>query len=260
MISDPKVIARAFLSPFIGHRIVKNWTLAIENSAGWDSEKTIKHEKKFQFDELVTELGSDSILDERFLQLAAAFFSVFTSRQLSSKNEVSVLDIGGGYGKYFYMFNKWFPNITFDWTVVETESQCDAMPDSMKASSQIKFCSSIPSSKIFDICLMSGVIEYVEKPFDLITTISEVSDSVILNRVALSPFKKNYCAIQRPGLFESRGSYPLHLFSEDYFLKKLQSLGEISLRWYVPQDSPVVRFHHFPQQGLVFQPRRHTSV
>ena len=257
---DIKVLIRALLSPFIGHRIAKDWNTAVKKSAGWSSAKTLEHERRFQYSELMNQITSDVVLDERFFQIAAAFLSTKKHEQYWETKKISVLDVGGGYGKYFFLFNKFFPNFSWQWTVVETASQCDAMPIELKSNPGIRFCSEIPRGEKFDIGLMSSVIEYVEKPFELLATVALQCEEIVLNRIPLSPFKKNYIAIQRPGFFESRGSYPLHLFSEKIFLDRLKEYGTVTLRWLVPQDSPVVRFKHFPEQGLVFQPRHSSSV
>jgi putative methyltransferase (TIGR04325 family) len=259
-IKDPKVFARAILSPIIGHRKVKSWEIAIKKSSGWSSERTLKHEKQFQFKQLMNEIESDFVHDERFMQLATAFFSIERKTPTNESPTISVLDVGGGFGKYFYLFSKFFPNITWAWVVVETESQCQSIPAQLKNTPGVTFCSEIPNNRKFDIGLLSSVIEYVEKPFELLNHVSEICETIVLNRIPLTPFKEDIVAIQRPGIFETRGSYPLHMFSEETFINRLNDLGKMPLRWFVPQDSPVVRFHHFPEQGMVFIPKRNTSV
>jgi putative methyltransferase (TIGR04325 family) len=259
-IKNPKVFARAILSPIIGHRKAKSWDIAIRKSAGWSSERTLKHEKQFQFKELMYEIESDFVRDERFMQLAAAFFSIDRKTPTYDSSKISVLDVGGGFGKYFYLFSKFFPNITWAWVVVETESQCESIPAQLRSTPGVTFCSEIPTNRKLDIGLLSSVIEYVEKPFELLQHVSEICEAIVLNRIPLTSFKEDIVAIQRPGIFETRGSYPLHMFSEKIFIDRLTALGKISLRWFVPQDSPVVRFHHFPEQGMVYLPKRHTSV
>jgi putative methyltransferase (TIGR04325 family) len=260
MLTEPKAIVRALLSPFIGHQKAKNWQEALKKSSGWSSEKTLKHDSQFQFNEWSNEIDSVFVLDERFMQIATAFMSIDPQPGSNGLRSISVLDIGGGFGKYFFLLRRFCPNVVWTWVVVETEAQCKSIPEELKSTYGISFRSDIPTDQNFDVGLLSGVIEYVEQPFELLELVSSICEAVILNRTPLTPFSKDIVAIQRPGFLNSRGSYPLHMFSEEVFIKKLEALGEISMRWFVPQDSPVIRFHHFPQQGLVFRSRRLSSV
>jgi hypothetical protein len=65
------------------------------------------------------------------MQLAADFFTINRKTPTNESPTISVLDVGGGFGKYFYLFSKFFPDVTWTWVVVETESQCESIPEQL---------------------------------------------------------------------------------------------------------------------------------
>ena len=104
---------RGVLAPIIGFRVAKNWSDATKRSSGYQSPQTIN-----------ALVGSDpvdepkqvfeSYVGSRFQQVASAFLEGIASVQHQSI--IRVLDIGGGLGEYFFLFEKMVPSLKLRWT------------------------------------------------------------------------------------------------------------------------------------------------
>lgn len=106
----------------------------------------------------------------------------------------------------------------------------------------------------FDIALLSGVIQCVEEPYNLLAESCARADAVIVNRLPLSTFEVDRVAVLRPGLLNSKGSYPVHIFSRNTLIQQISDFAEITSIWMVPQDSAVIHFKLVQHFGLVLKP------
>ena len=249
-----KIGLRGILAPIIGFRVTKNWESAVSGSSGYQSPKTISAIE-----------GSDPVVDEqtsnrnflgnRYLQVASAILSGLNPEKLKSGTPIHVLDIGGGLGEYFYLLRNNLPNLKFEWLILETPALCELAKTKQIATPDVSWTESlIDSSGAFDIVLLSSVIQYVEKPLELIEMAMQKAPLLIFNRLPLSTNPHNLVCIQRPGLLETKGSYPVHILSEKLFFSYLSARGRIMSRWLVPEDVAVVRFRKVMNQGLTFRP------
>jgi len=255
-----KIGLRGILAPIIGTRVAKNWKSAVSGSSGYQSPRTIS-----------TIAGSDPVIDRgtikqnflgsRYLQVASAILSGLDPEKLKSGTTIRVLDVGGALGQYFYLLRDNVPNLKFEWLILETPALCQLGESQHVDHPGISWTYALnDSSQTFDIVLLSGMIQYVEKPFEFLEMVMQKAQLLIFNRLPLSTKAHNLVCIQRPGLFESKGSYPVHIFSEQLFIAYLLARGQISSRWHVPEDVTVVRFHKTINQGLTFRPNTSTAV
>ena len=153
------------------------------------------------------------------------------------------------------------PNLKFEWLILETPALCELAKSKQTDSSGISWTDVLnDSSQTFDIVLLSSVIQYVEMPFELIEMAMQKAPLLIFNRLPLSTHAHNLVCIQRPGLLETKGSYPVHILSERLFMHYLLARGRIMSRWQVPEDVAVVRFRKIVNQGLTFRPDTSTAV
>ena len=249
---------RGFLAPIIGFRVAKNWDDATSHSSGYQSPKTIN-----------ALVGSDpvdepkqvfeSYVGSRFQQVASAFLEGIASVQHQSI--IRVLDIGGGLGEYFFLFEKMVPSLKLQWTIIETPAVCELARSATPPRQNLSWIDSLDHADgHFDITLMSSVIQYVEQPYELLNKGIEKSDFLILNRCPLAHSQSGFVCIQRPGFFESKGSYPVHMLSETQLIDHLRGRGEILSRWLVPEDVAIVRFKKIVNQGLTFRPNQRATI
>jgi putative methyltransferase (TIGR04325 family) len=256
MVKNLKVLIRGLLAPVIGFSLAKDWQTAKLKTSGYEGDATL--------DSLASRIESLETPeklphDERLVEITKVFRD--STKQNKDSQPIRVLDIGGSFGEHFFHLQKLMPEHFFDWTVLETEGHCAIIPEFLTSIKGLRFISEPPAiDQHFDIALLSSVIQYVDSPYDLLTMALQISDSVIINRLPLSPYAKDRVAIQRPGLLGSKGSYPVHIFSETVFTKYLEPIAEIGSRWMVPQDSAVIRFKYIENQGFLLKSRRNTSV
>jgi putative methyltransferase (TIGR04325 family) len=248
---------RGILAPIIGFRVAKSWADATSRSSGYQSPRTI--------DSLV---GSDPVdepnqvieshVGSRFQQVASAFLEGVASVQ--NQSMIRVLDIGGGLGEYFSIFEKMVPSLQLQWTIVETPMVCELAKSTTPIRANLNWIDSLDLTEgHFDITLLSGVIQYVERPYELLNNVIKKADFLILNRCPLTRSQGGVVCIQRPGFFESKGSYPVHMLSETELISYLESRGEILSRWMVPEDVAIVRFRQTVHQGLTYRPNSHVQ-
>jgi putative methyltransferase (TIGR04325 family) len=255
-----KIGLRGILAPIIGFRVAKNWESAVSRSSGYQSPQTIS-----------TIEGSDPVVDKwtadqnflgnRYLQVASAILSGLNFEKLKSDTPLRVLDIGGGLGEYFFLLKKYQPKIKLEWLILETPALCQLAKTKQIATPGVSWTDALNDpNQSFDIVLLSSVIQYVEKPFELIETAMRKAPLLIFNRLPLSTNSHNLVCIQRPGLLETKGSYPVHILSERVVISYLSARGHIMSRWQVPEDIAVVRFRKIMNQGLTFRPNTSTAV
>ena len=253
MIQKVKIFIRGLLAPIIGFSLAKDWETAKRRTSGYEGKATL--ESLSARIEALTDLPHDDRLNEIVKAIRDS------ALQIRSTTPICVLDVGGSFGEHFFHLQKLMPEYNFEWTVLETVGHCSIIPEFLASIEGLRFTSEPPNGdQHFDIALLSSVIQYVDAPYELLTLALHISDSVIVNRLPLSPYSEDKVAIQRPGLLGSKGSYPVHMFSEALFTKWLEPIAEIRSRWMVPQDSAVIRFKYIENQGLLLKPRRHTSV
>lgn len=248
IISEFKVIIRGLLSPILGFSSSESWDHAHRKTAGYEGSSTIQSLRR-----RISKLDSldEFEPDPRAYQVAAAVRAI--SNDFSHDNgRISVLDVGGSFGEYFFYLSQLVPELTFDWVVLETLEHNKIIPNTLKNFPGLTFVDSRSTlSAHFDIAFLSSVIQYVEDPFQLLELISKKSKYIILNRLPLSKFTKHRVAIQRPSLFGISGSYPVHIFSESLFKNWLHNIGEVVQEWTVEQDSAVLRFELIKNYGLM---------
>ncbi len=256
MIRKFKILARGILAPVLGHSLAKDWEHAKLKTSGYEGSSTLESlSSRVESLSKLEELPPDERLNQVVKAIRESLFDVNDLRP------IRVLDIGGSFGEYFFRVKAHIPERSFDWTVLETKGHCSIIPEELSSRNDLRFISELPhEDQYFDIALLSGVIHCVEFPHEMLKKACRVANSVILNRVPLSSFSRDKVAIQRPGPFGSKGSYPVHILSELVFMEKIRPLAEISSRWMVPQDSAVIRFRYVEMQGLLLKPRHNSSV
>ena len=251
-----KIFIRGLLAPVLGFSLRKDWTTAKADSAGYESSSTLK--------DLALRVREIQFLNSRNHDPRIEIVLTTIKNLLATIPEnqvVKILDVGGSFGEYFFYTKQAINTHTFEWTVLETEGHCSIVPASLKSESGLNFVSRLEKNDSqFNVALLSSVIQYVEEPYALLEFACSKADSVILNRLPLSSFDTDKVAVQRPGLFNSKGSYPVHIFSEKYFLSRVNSFGEITSRWMVPQDSAVIRFKYVENQGMLLKPLHPRTV
>ena len=247
-----KTLLRSVFSFVVGFTKVDSWETAERRSAGYESSDVLTPLMLGTM-EMRVHLAHSNLVNTRYQQVATALFFSISENRIKDGKPLRILDFGGGSGDYFYQFQKFIPNIEFDWTVVETPALAQAMQTKYGGETeQIRWVHSLEmTDDKYDFVLCSSVLQYVERPFEILEAIVKKSEFVVINRIPLTKSSENFVALQRILTKKKRGSYPAHFFSESSFLKTLSTYGSIPMRWVVIEDQPVINWKAHKNQGLL---------
>jgi putative methyltransferase (TIGR04325 family) len=247
-----KVLVRVLLSRFIGFTKVESWELAVRKSSGYESvnvvEPVVTAARRVQNDSQTSSLSSS-----RYQQIAAGMLYCISQGRFNAGEPIRVLDVGGGGADYFHHFQTFAPQISFDWTVLETPAMAEAMSNEFGRNlTNLKWINSIENTnEIYDVVLCSSVLQYVEKPGALLAALAEKSGFLIVNRIPLVDSTEHFVAVQKIISNGKRASYPVHFFAEEKFLNEMSQYGEVPMRWRVVEDQPVINRKAQTNHGLV---------
>ena len=249
-----KVWVRALLSRFTGFRKVESWESAVRKSSGYESVNVIE-----PIVAAARRLQSDSqtsfVSNSRYQQIAAGMLFSISQERFNIGEPIRVLDVGGAGADYFYQFQKFAPQINFDWTVLETPALAEAMANEFGRNlTNLRWLDSIKNTReTYDVVLCSSVLQYVENPFELLAILVKKSKFVIINRIPLVGSPEHFYAVQNIITNGKRSSYPVHFFSEKAFLTELTQHGDVGMKWLVIEDQPVINRKAWTQHGLVLR-------
>jgi putative methyltransferase (TIGR04325 family) len=175
----------------------------------------------------VQQPDADSTPQPRVEQLLTALRAAGTGDR-----PLSVVDVGGGVGAYYYPLRKYFPGL--EWTVIETPEMVRA---AARVQSPIRFVDSFEQlAPPYDVALMSGAIQYFPDPYATLRQYAGVARHLLVTRLPL--IERDRITVQKVVSPQYSASYPAWFFSRDRFLGELQALGTVIERWDVPQDQP----------------------
>ena len=251
-----KILIRGALSRFIGFVETDSWSDAQQKVGGYESSASI--------DSIVQSISAarqniaqTQSLNSRDLQIISGIAVAMSELKDPAVGTIRIMDVGGAGGDYFFTLKKFMPNLRCEWIVVETPQLVHAMREaSLDEHPGITWVQSIEEIEgRCHITLLSSVLQYVDEPYQLLHAVTEISDISIINRIPLTRYDNDRCAVQRVRTYGRRGAYPARFFSESVFFRALRTHGEIIARWNVPEDRPVLNYREIMSQGVVL---RHT--
>jgi putative methyltransferase (TIGR04325 family) len=172
-----------------------------------------------------------------------------------NKGNLNILDFGGSFASSYFQNKKFLVDLTnIHWHIVEQERVVD-LGTKLITNEKISFHSDIKvclDNNMPDIVLLSSVLQYLENPLDLLSTISEYQVPFIV--IDRTPFLvnpvKSYLRIQKVPKRIYRASYPCWLFSKDELTASLYKNGYALVEEFDSLDdlSPEATW-----QGLIFR-------
>lgn len=175
-------------------------------------------------------------------ELILIFLFLYAINRLG-KNEITVMDIGGGNGYMAYCIRRHFPNIKFVWVIAESESMADAYTQ-FESDAQIKW---IPSGNIetnYDIVLISCTLQYLETPKIILDNAFKQCEYLILMRVPLIDGPRDVITVQKTLQGESgnlHASWPCWFFSEESIFATLDEQGKRVLDYECVDESVALK-------------------
>jgi len=168
--------------------------------------------------------------------------------------QVRVLDFGGASGHYFDVAAAAYPDVSWQWTVVETPIMASLAANSM-AGRSISWTSDLDAAlhKRWDFVLASASLNYVPEPLKALTALGRTAPYALLTRLPLWPVAHHLPAIQRLSRRQRAGAYPTWVFSEEQFLDEVEAVGDVVLRFDVPEDTARIAGHRGAYAGLLIR-------
>lgn len=207
----------------------KNQSYENEDLVNIIYEKTLLWKKKLQNEDKI-------ILDYNNLQILSSILIA------STNNNINLLDFGGSFGTHYfllkYFLNKINKNLLFSWNIIENSTI--VRKSKILSTQDLKFFNSINeinySDNVFDLVIISGVLQYLPEPFKYLDEIINTkSKYILINRIPLFDNNKSKIAVQHsnlsmngpgelpPGIKDIRIKYPIHLLPKSLILEYLSA-------------------------------------
>jgi putative methyltransferase (TIGR04325 family) len=206
-----------------------SWEDAQNNSIGYDSEEILLTVKdsllKVKNGKAVYERDS-VIFNERQYSWQLLAGLMFACAKDPKQEELKVLDYGGSLGSTYYqnkIFLDYFNKVS--WSIVEQNHFVDAGIEDFQ-DERLKFFRSIEEcmdKESPNILILSSVLQYIEKPYELLDLIFNKNFETIL--VDRTPFSRASEKIKLQIVPSSiyKASYPCWFFDELKFLSYIKS-------------------------------------
>jgi len=201
------------------------WEEASKQAEGYDAPQILAKVReatlKVKNGEAVYERDS-FIFDE--IQYNWALLACLLKIVIDKNNELNIIDFGGSLGSSYFQ-NVHFLNSLkkINWMVVEQEHFVTCGQNEI-ANDELQFSYTIEESFVkdkFDVLLLSGVIQNLEKPYEWIDKfLSYDFEYIIIDRTAFIEAKEDRLTIQHIPESIYKASYPAWFFNEQTFLDK----------------------------------------
>ena len=210
----------------------KTWISAAEDCGGYDEgqilEKVVKSIRKVRDGEMPFE--RDGVLFNKIQYSWPLLAGILFAAARSKDQKISVIDFGGSLGSTYFQNKKFldrFSNVS--WNVIEQNNFVKIGNDEFTTNT-LKFCTNIqniPESIKPNILVASGVLQYLEKPYEIIDELlSEFDfDVIVVDRQSFDSNGKERIVKQvvPPSIYKA--SYPCRLFAEKEFVKAFTDNG-----------------------------------
>ena len=249
MMRKIKDALKLFVPPIIGkvigfHR--KSFEFK-ETSLGW--REIVKETKGYEADNILNKCKNallkvkngeypyerDSVLFDTlqiFYPLLSALFYV----ALQYNSELNLIDFGGSLGSTYYQNRDLLKKgkIKFSWNVVEQEHFVKCGKEYFETD-ELKFMHDLietTKSRKISVCLLSGVLQYLESPYAILEKIfnSDI-EYIIIDRTTFTNNNKDVLTIQTVHKEIYEAKYPAWFFSFDMFQKYIEKKYEIIYSW-----------------------------
>lgn len=202
----------------------KSWDEALSQATGYDSDlilnKVLQATLKVKNGEAAYE--QDSVIFDKIIYDWPVLSALLWVAGQNS-GELSVLDFGGSLGRSYFQNRKFLKDLKkVRWGVVEQKNFIETGKKYLQ-DDQLRFYFDIPSclNEINpQVVLLSSVLPYIEKPYDLLQQLGESKiQHVIIDRLPFISGEEDRITIQNVSPHIYRASYPAWFFSETKFLQ-----------------------------------------
>lgn len=214
-----------------------NWQDAVNESAGYNQDAITQ-----KVLEASREVRDGNATYERDGQVFHDAFQwdllPWLEELAQKKSSLNVLDFGGALGSHYFPLKRKFPNLKFNWVIVEQES-FSSLGKAEFEEEGLHFASNLKEAWIygpFDVIVLGCVLPYLEKPYEVLRDLKEFKpEAILIDKHPVIKGSEDRLTVQHiaPEIYEA--SYPAWFFSEqkfknfmsDYALEKLVHCPDI---------------------------------
>jgi len=164
------------------------------------------------------------------------------------KNNISILDWGGGIGHYYKFSRTLIPNIGINYVCIDLPLYCKAGQDILP---QVEFYDDdqLIESRKFDLVLCSGALQCSKDWGNVLKKlVSFTKDYLYITRLPIIEVSNSFVAMQRPFKYNSYDTeFLTWFFNKKEFVDTLTSYGMELVREFLLSEKPYVK--KAPEQG-----------
>lgn len=222
----PANIRRLLSGIYYGwHGDYNSWNEAVERSSGYNSSEILEKVKSAS---LLVRDGKaayerDSVLfDEPGYQFELLSMLMWIAAMKGGN--LNILDFGGSLGSTFYQNRVFLQSLkNINWCVVEQPTFVETGREHFENES-LHFYNSIEEclqNRSIDVVLFSSVLQYLEKPFEILARVAEENIEYLL--IDRTPFinGKDRITLQKVSPSIYKASYPCWFFNKAEFINRL---------------------------------------
>ena len=207
-----------------------NWAEAKLDAAGYDSGDIFFRAResalKVKRGEAIFERDSVCFYKEEYRwPVLACLFTIAAKRD----GKLNVLDFGGALGSFYFQHNKFFKELkSIRWSVIEQPHfvECglnEFQNENLKFYININEC--LSKEKV-DVIFLSSVLQYLEKPNEVLKQLSESNvDYILIDRTPFIENQNDRLTVQLVPESIYKASYPAWFFSNQKFNLLVNKIG-----------------------------------
>lgn len=206
------------------------WEEANAYCTGYDADEIFKHVRdaalKVKRGEAVFERDSVCFYHEEYRWEVLACLMLGAAKNCGRLN---VLDFGGALGSFYIQHKRFFSSLPeHHWGVVEQKHIVECGRNELEEE-YLKFYSSVDecvADMSVNLILLSSVLPYLEKPYDLLVKLGELkADYIVVDRMPFIDADKDRVVIHRVQQSIFPATLPMTIFSEKYFDEAMNTFG-----------------------------------
>jgi putative methyltransferase (TIGR04325 family) len=183
--------------------------------------------------------------------------------KMINKSNVKVVDFGGGGGNLYFVAEKFFPEASFDWNVVETKQMVKQAR---------KFINNGPNfhsdifkllgKNDFDLLIVSSALQYLPNPLGFLEEIMDKEiDHIFFTRTPLTNLNRTYSFMQESwlsengpgelpkGIKDKKVFYPCNIPTKIDFINTLQ--GKFNILEIYTESQFLTKFELVEMYGIL---------
>ena len=216
----------------------KNFSEIPVSDCSYETEEIVTKTIK-RADSILESIHASTMLERRAQPI---LFCIFDAVIRSKKRNISIIDFGGSFGKYYHIIRKYLDSdIKLNWMIIETPSFVTKAKD-MFLTEELTFFKSIEdaieTTPHIDIFFASNSLQYVESPHKILATVvNQKLQQIILTSMPMLPpgYKEDFCSIQHVTRHIYKAKYPIWLFSKLILVNTL-NYYDLQAEWDIPED------------------------